>query len=601
MAESRTGSGAEGRCSTGARYQRLLAPHFDRLDSDLERRLSELLALTDFSAALTDGLNAEEVASLILLVGIGETGARWAGLLLPDGEGGLRPAGRRGARSPGWEELRFEVPDRLPGEAVLRCASADGLRDAAFAPFQRVMEQSGAAAAALLRTRENLSGLLLLGGAHPELTGSESDFLEALAISAAAALERCRRDEELHTVNRRLALQVYQLRSLMDLTAGMHRAHEESAVWDLLLNGAMGHVLASRGVVVGAGRVLAARGPRRPKEDSTLFLRAAGLVAEEQEILPADRLQNPETARALAELSIGWIVPFASGLVRGALFLGAAGFGRDLSSADRAFLASLAGQAAAAVESMRLTRAAIEKEKELEAARRIQARFLPAETPNPPGWDLSGINIPCLAVGGDYYDYLERSGGIFLTIADVSGKGAGPALIMASVQASLRAFFLHGQTRLDSAAAELNQLLHQNTEEARYMTAVLAHLDPANGRFSYLNAGHVRPLLVRRDGEVERLDRGSTVLGLFPEIETDVGSCLLETGDLLTMFTDGLSEAEDPAGAVFDDHRILETLTEARGRNARDICGDLLSRARAFAGSNPLRDDLTLVVLKRTG
>lgn len=585
----------------GTRYQRLLAGHLEGIDPALERRLSELLALTDFSAALTERLSPDQVASLIVLVGLGETGARWAGLLLPDEEGVLRPAGRRGAAGPGWDDLRFEAPDRLPAAAVLRAENGDSGGEEAALPLRRILRESGAASAALLRAGGDLRGVLLLGEPHPDLAGSRTDFLEALAVSAAAALEKCRREEELRSANRRLALHVYQLRSLMDLTAGLHRARDESAVWDLLLHGAMGHVLASRAAVVAGGHVLAARGPRRPNEDLGLLVRAGDLLAGEPEIRQVEDLAPPGTARELARLGIGWVVPFVSGAVQGTLCLGASGLGRRLSSSDRDFLTSLAAQAAAAVESLRLTRASIEKEKELVVARRIQARFLPVDAPESPGWDLSGINIPCLAVGGDYYDYLALDGGIFVTIADVSGKGPGPALIMASVQASLRAFFLHGHTRLDGAAAEINHLLHQNTDDARYMTAVLTQLEPATGRLHYLNAGHVHPLLVRSGGAVERLDRGSTVLGLFPSIETEVGSCRLETGDLLAMYTDGLSEAEDPEGSLFDDDRIVAALTEARSRNARDICGDLLSRARAFAGSNSLRDDLTLVVMKRTG
>ena len=587
--------------SPGTRYQGLLARHLDNIDPALERRVSELLALTDFSAAAFDRLSTEEVASLILLVGLGETGARWAGLLLPDEGGVLRPAGRKGVPSAGWDQLRFEAPDRLPEEVVLRTGSGEPPDTAASQPLRRMMREAGAASAALLRTRDDLRGLLLLGAPHPDLAGSRTDFLEALAVSATAALEHCRRDEDLRTANRRLALHVYQLRSLMDLTAGLHRVRDEAAVWDLLLHGAMGHVLASRAAVVAGGRVLAAKGPRRPKEDWTLLVRAAETLAGEQEVLPAGDLPNRQTARGLAGLEIGWVAPFASGEVRGALFLGAAGFGRGLSSADRAFVASLAEQAATAVESLRLTRASIEKEKELVVARRIQARFLPEEPPRSPGWDIWGINIPCLAVGGDYYDYLTLDGGIFVTIADVSGKGAGPALIMASVQASLRAYFRYGHTRLDNAAIELNHLLHRNTEESRYMTAMLTRLEPSEGRLHYLNAGHVHPVLVRSGGAVERLDRGSTVLGLFPRIETEVATCELGSGDLLAMYTDGLSEAEDPAGAVFDDARIVEALTETRRRSAREVCGDLLSRARAFAGSRSLRDDLTLVVLKCTG
>ena len=585
--------------SSGARYQRLFAQHLGEMNPAVERRVSELLALTDFTAAAFERLNAAEVASLIVLVALGETGARWAGMLLPDEAGQLCPAGRRGAGNPGWEDLRLEVPDRLPESLVLRAGGEHAEEEPAAAPFRQLMRDAGASSATLLQTRDGLRGVLLLGAPHPELAGSQSDFLEVFAASAAAALEKCRRDEELRVANRRLSLHVYQLRSLMDLTAGLHRARDEAAVWDLLLHGAMGHVLASRAAVVVGGRVAAAKGPRRPDEDGAPLVRAAEILAGEHKIRPTADISHWSTSCELARLEIGWILPFSSGAVQGTLFLGAAGFGRELSSADRAFLTSLAGQASAAVESLRLTRASIQKEKELEVARRIQTRFLPAEAPEYPGWDLWGINIPCLAVGGDYYDYLTLDGAIFVTIADVSGKGAGPALIMASVQASLRAFFRHGRSGIASAAEELNHHLHRNTEDNRYMTAILARLEPSTGRLDYLNAGHVQPVLVRADGSVERLDRGSTVLGLFPDIDTEVGTCELAPGDLVALFTDGLSEAEDPAGGLFDDARIADALIAARSLSARDICGDLLSRARAFSGPNPLRDDLTLVVLKR--
>ena len=587
--------------SPGTRYQQLLAEHIGDMDPALERRVSELLALTDFSAEAFERLSVAEVGSLIVLVALGESGARWAGLLLPDEEEVLRPVGRRGAGNPGWEELQLEMPELLPDVLVLRSSDERPDRDSVAEPFRQLMLDSGASSAALLRTRDGLRGLLLLGEPHPDLAGSRTDFLEALAVSAAAALEKCRRDEELRVANRRLSLHVYQLRSLMDLTAGLHRARDETAVWDLLLHGAMGHVLASRATVVAGGRVVAAKGPKRPDEDAGVFVRAAEILGGDPAIRPANDLSHRATSCDLARMEIGWVVPFASGAVRGTLFLGAAGFGRELSPADRAFLTSLTGQASAAVESLRLTRASIQKEKELEVARRIQARFLPAEAPEHPGWDLWGINIPCLSVGGDYYDYLTRDEAIFVTIADVSGKGAGPALIMASVQASLRTFFRHGQPGIASAAQDLNHHLHENTEDSRYMTAILTRLEPSTGRLDYLNAGHVYPVVVRSDGSVERLDRGSTVLGLFPEIDTEVGACDLGPGDLVALFTDGLSEAEDPAGSLFDDARIVDALIASRSLSAREICGDLLSRARAFSGPSPLRDDLTVVVLKRRG
>ena len=582
------------------RYQRLFTPHFVGLDSTAHLLVSELLALTDFSAALTEPMTSDEVASLLLLVGLGETRARWVGLLLPDGDRMLRPAGRRGATDPAWRELSFLAPAALPREAVLRDGAPGTADDVTGLPIRNLLRRARADSVVILRSGDQLTGLLLVGAPHPILASAgRDDFLEALAVIASAALEKCRRDEELRATNRRLALRAYQLRSLLDLTAGLHRARDERAVWDLLLHGAMGHALASRGSVVAGGRVVASKGPRRPRGDRRPLVAADAASAGRHEAFPVSDLKDPGLVRDLGGLRIGWIAPFVSGPVRGTLFLGEAGLERGLESSDRAFLASLAGRAAAAVENARLHRATIEKEKELVLARRIQSRLLPAEPPRLPGWDIAGVNIPCLAVGGDYYDYAAHGDRLFVTIADVSGKGEGPALLMALVQASLTSIYRHGQTELDGAAVELNQLLHEKTDANRYMSAVLASLSPRTGRMDYLNAGHVRPVVLRADRSVERLHAGSTVLGLFPHIETEVGCVDLEPGDVLAMYTDGLTEAEDVRERQFDDHRVIEALGAARDRDARAICGDLLSGARAFAGPRALQDDLTLIVLKR--
>ncbi len=580
------------------------------MDPRVERRVSELLALTDFGVALTEPLSGPETASLIVLVAMGETGARWAELLLADGSGTFTSAARRptsgaaSGSSDGHPPFRLAGP--LPEATVIRLAGgagdeADAKANANEARLGAFMRRTGAAASVLLRSGEELRGILLLGPPHPGFAGSRSDFLEALAVYAAAALERCRRDEELHATNRSLSLNVYQLRSLMDLAAGLHRARDEGAVWDLLLNGAMGHVLATRGVVIAEGRVIAARGPRRPDEDWSRLARTAASLGKLSRATAVDELADADLVRDLEGLQMGWTVPVASGALRATLFLGTAGTGRELAEAEREFLDSLAGQAAAAAEGLRLTRASIAKEQELAAARSIQARLLPRESPQPEGWDIAGINIPCLEVGGDAFDYLAVDDGLFLTIADVSGKGAGPALIMASVQASLRACYGYGHQRLDEAVSALNDFLHAHTEDSRYMTGILSRLEPANGRFDYVNAGHVHPVLVREDGGVERLAAGSTVLGLFPRISIEIGRLRLARGDVLAMFTDGLTEAENPAGDVFDEWRIVDVLSRSRERSASEICGELLTLARAFAGANRLHDDLTLIVVKRKG
>ncbi len=526
-------------------------------DPALRARISELVALDRLRDSLRACDGIDEVVAAVLACVRERAGAPWAGVLLRRGDA-LEPAGASGDPPAGWED-----------------------RD----EFAR----------APLRDRGERLGALVLGG-EPE----RGPFLRGVAAAAAAELAHRRKDDELRSRNRGLALKVYQLQSLMDLTAGLHRATSESRVWDLLLHGAMGQVLASRAAVVVGGRVLASKGPRRSPEEGALLLRAARRLEGAPGVTVAGAAADPEIAEALRRLRFGAAAAFAGAGLRGVVFVGDPGLGRELSPDDRALLDSLAAQAAAVVEALRLTRSSIEKEKEQKLARSIQSRFLPDDPPRLPGWDVWGVNIPCLAVGGDHFDYLDLPGGLFVSISDVSGKGTGPAIIMASVTASLRAFFTHGGRDLRDAALELNRFLHSNTEANRYMTGVFALIEPGSGSLQYVNSGHVRPILAHGDGSTDELGDGSTVLGLFPEILVDAGRVEVAPGDVLVLFTDGLSETEDAGGRQFEE-RIRDVVREFRARTAREICGELVAGARAFAGPNPLADDLTVVVVRREG
>ncbi|MGH9389651.1 MAG: PP2C family protein-serine/threonine phosphatase, partial [Vicinamibacteria bacterium] len=277
--------------------------------------------------------------------------------------------------------------------------------------------------------------------------------------------------------------------------------------------------------------------------------------------------------------------------------------GAALSEEDRDFLRSLAAQAAAAFDHIRLSREWIEKqkiEKEMALAREIQRALLPDGAPSIEGWDLAGINIPCLTVGGDYFDYLERGEGKhWLVIADVSGKGAGPAILMASIQAALHALAGLGAISLENLAERLNEIVYRSTELNRYVTAFFSCLDCKTGELEFVNAGHCYPILMRRTGAVERLKEGGSVVGLFPKLEVKCGRTTIEKGDLLVMYTDGLSETRSSEGEEFDDERILAALRGMAGRSSREIVARLVAGVRVFAADAGLSDDLTLIVAQK--
>jgi sigma-B regulation protein RsbU (phosphoserine phosphatase) len=182
---------------------------------------------------------------------------------------------------------------------------------------------------------------------------------------------------------------------------------------------------------------------------------------------------------------------------------------------------------------------------------------------------------------------------------DVSGKGTGPALIMANVQASLRALSSLSELSLDKMLIRMNDHIFRSTEASKYVTAFYGWLDPGRGHLVYANAGHCYPLIFRRNGHVDRLVVGGPVIGLLPEIPVEIGETSFEPGDMLVAYTDGLSETESPSGEEYQEERIIQTAREVEDKPAREVIAKLVAAARIFAAGKGLGDDLTLMVVKR--
>ena len=583
------------------RYQKALAPLTGLSeDKSVGKRLSELLTLLDFSTTLNRSLELSEILDIVLLVAIGETQASWASIALKADDGFYRFMARRGASAP---------PKDTPGFAA---KGAEAL-ERAVGPEDPKLEPDCAELINLLkadlimplRKGPRLTGLLVLGKRPGGYGPGERSFLEALSISAAASIDNGRVYEELQNLNQKLTLKIYQLDSLFDITRELLVAVDAARVREVLMASAMGQPLATRCALVGSKRVDVRGVQLDPAQLDVLRSGTLHMKTSEEGVLKVDGLE-PGAFRDLLESSgFEVLLPLRSGRdTHGVLLVGRKANGQAVGEDDVDFLRSLAAQGAAALDRQRLTREWVEKQKldkELGVARQIQRGLLPESDPSLEGWDIAGVNIPCLAVGGDYYDYVENSGGkLGVAIADVSGKGTGPALIMASVQASLRTLSGLGGLPLDVLFSRLNEIVFRSTQPNKYVTVFYALLDPENGDLTYVNAGHVYPLLLRRSGEVESLSRGSQVVGLLPEVQVEVGGSQLEPGDLLVLYTDGLSETRSPEGEEFEEGgRIVETAKAVSDLPAREIVGRLVGAARAFAAGAGLSDDLTLVVVKR--
>ena len=282
--------------------------------------------------------------------------------------------------------------------------------------------------------------------------------------------------------------------------------------------------------------------------------------------------------------------------------------------AKRAIAAALDGvktessaQTALAQEVARLTtaigRETAQRERlnrELEIAREVQEALFPQRLPVVPGVEYWGQCRPAREVGGDYYDFLELPDGRFgIAIGDVSGKGVGAALMMASLEASLRAL----ASVIDDPAElieRVSSLVFQASSANRYATLFYARYDPASRCLSYVNAGHNPPVVLRSCGgsfQVFRLDTGGPVIGLLRH-SYERGVFSLEAGDLMVLFTDGVSESMNARFEEWGEERLIEFAKTCYGFAASEGSRRILSAAQAFAAGAPQHDDMTLVLLR---
>lgn len=238
-------------------------------------------------------------------------------------------------------------------------------------------------------------------------------------------------------------------------------------------------------------------------------------------------------------------------------------------------------------------------EVELRVARDVQRDLLPRVPPIVPGYDIAGISYPTVAVGGDYFDYLAMPGGkLGIVVADVSGHDIGASIFMAQTRAYLRGL-AHSQDHLDTLCADLNRCLVNDSQDRRFVTLFLVRLDPKRGVFDYATAGHTGHF-ISSAGEVRVLEAEGIPLAVLEDATWRAGPELpLSPGDLILAMTDGIIEAENPAGAQFGPVRAIEVVQAHRQRAAREIVEALHQAVRDHCGSAPLSDDLTIVVVKR--
>jgi serine phosphatase RsbU (regulator of sigma subunit) len=284
----------------------------------------------------------------------------------------------------------------------------------------------------------------------------------------------------------------------------------------------------------------------------------------------------------------------------GVLYVDSHIIGGTITETSIRLLESLAFEATKSLESVRLMHEEREKkqiEQELGVARQVQVALSPTAFKVPDYFEIAAHNIPSRYVGGDFYDFISlRDDRSAFALGDVSGKGVAAGLLAAMAQGALQAQFTSNMP-LAEVVSSLNKVLVQRSDSNRFITLFCATLDP-DGHFTYINAGHNLPILARANGETETLTTKSVLLGAFDFVEYKPKQTRLHAGDVVVMYTDGVSEAVDADNEMFGEDRLENLVKDSVSLSAEEIRRRILDAVLSFTAGLPQGDDITLIVLK---
>jgi len=425
---------------------------------------------------------------------------------------------------------------------------------------------------------------------------AEIEFLDSLSNIAATSVSNSLNVEEIQTINRNLDRKVQQLNTIFDISRELNMTLDTGKISRLLTFAVMGELLVNKCTVY----------VRHEKEMRVLVTKGGSDVPQNSHqlcgITEPVILKDGSQFSNFKDAGLAVLVPMqVQDILRGVLAVGPKISNLDFSEDDLEFLKTLGNQAMTSIENARLFQETLEKqvmEEELNLARTLQKGLLPDKLPDLTGYELAAINISSRQVGGDLYDVIPVSDDVWgIAIADVSGKGAGAALLMANLQASLRA--LAGSSlELSAMVGRINNLIFQNTPLDKFITFFYGELNIKTGQFKYCNAGHNPPYLVKSNGNIEELMAGGLILGMMQDVSFETGQVTISSGDRIVMFTDGITEAMDEDDEEFGEEKVCELIVKDPDFTAQELLDTIVRAVKDFSGSASQSDDITMVVLK---
>jgi sigma-B regulation protein RsbU (phosphoserine phosphatase) len=420
-----------------------------------------------------------------------------------------------------------------------------------------------------------------------EAGSGEEDFLSALLSLAATSIANARSHGEVLRANRALDQKIQELRALIDLVRGVSATIDPDEIAQLLMLTVSGRWAVRRHALL------------TWKNGQPAIERIKGLDAPPVEQWKQALGQSDSPVRDGAFV----LFPIRTNeATHGLVALGERGTKLAYTDADIEFCSGLVAQASVALDNawhFRDTLYRQQLEKELTLAAAIQQDLFPKHLPALAQTDVSARNRQARQVGGDYYDVLPAGAAHLLCVADIAGKGIYASLLMANLQATLRAL-LSSVGDLQDLAARTNDLLWASTPGNKYATAIFVRYDASTGACEFVNGGHSDGIVLRENGEVEMLTTTGLPIGLFPKREYESKAFTLDAGDILLLYSDGVTDAITTDQSDFGVERTVDVLRAHRHLPARELQDRLFDAIDEFAAGMPQFDDITVMVIKRT-
>lgn len=269
---------------------------------------------------------------------------------------------------------------------------------------------------------------------------------------------------------------------------------------------------------------------------------------------------------------------------------------------DQRLLGIIAAQSAHVIENARLyqeEQALLRLQEEMRLAYEIQVDLLPESQPVLPGYQIAGKSIPAKDVGGDYFDFIpSEDSRLAFCLGDISGKGIPAALLMANLQATLRGQTLLGKSCKDCVSFA-NEILYHNTASNKFATLFYGIIDSSKNELSYCNGGHNNPFFLSRDNKSTSLDKGGLIVGIMPSVPYEEDAIPFNPGDLLVIYSDGVTEAMNKTEEEFGEERLTDLISKNRNETPENLIDIIIKSLKNFSGGQEQSDDITLVIVKR--